>query len=109
MKAARALRDDPGARAGLRPVRLVLLSSFTTQLLDAVLKVEAASLGLLLDVHHGGFGQFEQLTQSRAIMIGDRPAQLLAPPLNAGHIPIVQQPRTQIVFSFHKKIMLEWH
>jgi FkbH-like protein len=63
LKAARVLHaigGDPAARARFAPVRLVLLASFTTQLLDAVLKVEAAEHGFLLDVHHGGFGQFEQ-------------------------------------------------
>lgn len=60
MKAARALKDDPAAREKLAPVRLVLLSSFTTQLLDAYLKVEASKVGLLADIHHGGWGQFEQ-------------------------------------------------
>jgi len=60
MKAARALKDDPEAKKNLTPVRLVLLSSFTTQLLDAYLKVEASKAGLLADIHHGGWGQFEQ-------------------------------------------------
>ena len=59
-KRARALRDDPKAREGLAPVRLVLLSSFTTQLLDAFIKVECANQGLYADIHHGGWGQFEQ-------------------------------------------------
>ncbi|MBS2012637.1 MAG: HAD family hydrolase [Deltaproteobacteria bacterium] len=60
MKAARALKDDAKAREKLTPVRLVLLSSFTTQLLDAYIKVEASKMGLLADIHHGGWGQFEQ-------------------------------------------------
>jgi len=60
MKAARALKDDPTAKDPLQPLRLVLLSSFTTTLLDAYLKVEAAKQGFLADIHHGGFNQFEQ-------------------------------------------------
>ncbi len=60
MKAARALKDDAAARERLQPVRLVLLSTFTTTLLDAYLKVEAARQGFLVDIHHGGFNQFEQ-------------------------------------------------
>lgn len=60
MKAARALKDDPTAKERLQPLRLVLLSSFTTALLDAYLKVEASKQGFLADIHHGGFNQFEQ-------------------------------------------------
>ena len=60
MKLARLLAADPEARKRLQPVRLVLLSSFTTTFLEPSLKVEAARQGLFLDVHHGGFGQFEQ-------------------------------------------------
>jgi len=44
----------------LDAMRLVLLASYTTRVLDAFLRVEGARHGLLLDVHHGGFGQFEQ-------------------------------------------------
>ena len=60
MSLARALAADPQARERLLPVRLVLLSSFTTTLFDPSLKVEAARQGFLVDIHHGGFGQFEQ-------------------------------------------------
>src|SRR5690349_13697284 len=60
MALARGLKSDPEARERLQPVRLVLLSSFTTTLLDAYVKVEAARRGFWADVHHGGFGQFEQ-------------------------------------------------
>jgi FkbH-like protein len=44
----------------LEAVRLVLLSSYTTELLDAPLIVEGARYGLGVDVYHGGYGQFEQ-------------------------------------------------
>ena len=60
MSLARALKDDKEARERLTPIRLVLLSSFTTNLLDAFIKVEAARQGFFADVHHGGWGQFEQ-------------------------------------------------
>lgn len=60
MSLARALAGDPEARERLQPVRLVLLSSFTTTLFEPYLKVEAARHGFLVDIHHGGFGQFEQ-------------------------------------------------
>ena len=61
MKLARGLAADAAsARERLQPVRLVLLSSFTTTLLEPYLKVEAARQGFLVDIHHGGFGQFEQ-------------------------------------------------
>ncbi len=60
MKLARGLEADPEGRARLQPVRLVLLSSFTTTLLEPYLKVEAARHGFFVDIHHGGFGQFEQ-------------------------------------------------
>ncbi|MBX3231200.1 MAG: HAD-IIIC family phosphatase [Labilithrix sp.] len=60
MKAARALKDDATAKERLTPLRLVVLSSFTTALLDAYLKVEAAKQGFYADIHHGGFNQFEQ-------------------------------------------------
>jgi FkbH-like protein len=60
MALARALKDDPEARERLQPVRLVLLSSFTTTLLEPYVKVEAARHGLYADIHHGGWGQFEQ-------------------------------------------------
>ena len=60
MSLARALAADPEARERLQPVRLVLLSSFTTTLFEPSLKVEAARQGFLVDIHHGGFGQFEQ-------------------------------------------------
>jgi FkbH-like protein len=60
MTLARGLKDDPEARERLKPARLVLLSSFTTTLLDPYVKVEAARQGFLVDTHHGGFGQFEQ-------------------------------------------------
>ncbi len=60
MTLARSLKADASARERLTPIRLVLLSSFTTTLLDPYLKVEAARQGFLADVHHGGFGQFEQ-------------------------------------------------
>jgi hypothetical protein len=58
MRLARGLKDDPEARERLQRVRLVLLSSFTTTLLEPYLKVEAARQGLLADIHHGGFNQF---------------------------------------------------
>lgn len=45
----------------LQPVRLALLSSFTTTLFDPFLEVEAARYGFNLSIHHGGFGQFEQV------------------------------------------------
>ncbi len=60
MKAARALKDDAKAREKLTPIRLVLLSSWTTTLLEPYLKVEAAKQGFYADIHHGGWGQFEQ-------------------------------------------------
>jgi FkbH-like protein len=60
MTLARSLKDDKGARERLQPIRLVLLSSFTTSLLEPYLKVEGARQGFFVDVHHGGFGQFEQ-------------------------------------------------
>ncbi len=60
MSRARALAADPGARARLQPVRLVLLASYTTTLFEPYLKVEAARQGFDVDIHHGGFGQFEQ-------------------------------------------------
>lgn len=60
MSRARALAADPEARARLQPVRLVLLASYTTTLFEPYLKVEAARQGFDVDIHHGGFGQFEQ-------------------------------------------------
>ncbi len=60
MSLARRLSTDAEARAQLSPLRLVVLASFTTTLLDPYLKVEAARQGFLADVFHGGFGQFEQ-------------------------------------------------
>ncbi len=60
MKRARALKSDESARAGLQRVRLVLLASYTTTLLEPTLMVEGERQGLYLDIHHGGFGQFEQ-------------------------------------------------
>jgi FkbH-like protein len=60
MSLARSLKDDAAARERLQPLRLVLLSSFTTTLFEPFLKVEAARHGFLVDIHHGGFGQFEQ-------------------------------------------------
>lgn len=57
LKAARALNDR---KDSLKPIRLVLLSSWTTTLLEPFLKVEAAEHGFYADIHHGGWGQFEQ-------------------------------------------------
>lgn len=57
---ARLARALPGVRERLEPLRLVLLSTFTTNLLVPYLKVEAARQGFYLDVHQGGFGQMEQ-------------------------------------------------
>lgn len=65
MTLARALKDDQEAREQLQPLRLVLLSSFTTSLLAPYLKVEGARQGFFVDTHHGGFGQFEQ------VLLGD--------------------------------------
>ena len=45
---------------GLQRVRLVLLSTYTTDLLTAFLRVEGARHGLEIDVWHGGYGQIEQ-------------------------------------------------
>lgn len=45
---------------GLTPVRVVLLSTFTSDLLDPYLIVEGARHALSVDVFHGGWGQLEQ-------------------------------------------------
>lgn len=65
MGIARGLKDDAEARERLQRVRVVLLSTFTTTLLDAYVKVEAARQGFLADVFHGAFNQFEQ------VLLGD--------------------------------------
>jgi FkbH-like protein len=63
---------------GLRPIRIVLLASFTTSLFDAFLKVEAARFGFGLSIHHGGFGQFEQaLLQNDWVPADDMPVALV--------------------------------
>jgi FkbH-like protein len=57
----RALAREMAPHVGaLEPVRLSILSSFTTQLLDPYLVVEGARHGLGVEVRHGGFGRFEQ-------------------------------------------------
>ena len=65
MTLARGLKEDPEARERLKPLRLVVLSTFTTTLLDPYIKVESARQGFLVDTFHGGFGQFEQ------VLLGD--------------------------------------
>jgi FkbH-like protein len=60
MSLARALATDLEAKERLQPVRLILLASFTTTFFEPAVKVEAARLGFLVDIHHGGFNQFEQ-------------------------------------------------
>jgi FkbH-like protein len=62
---SRLARQLGGEKEALTPLRLVLLSTFTTTLFDPFLKVEAARHGFWADVHHGGFGQFEQ------VLLGD--------------------------------------
>jgi FkbH-like protein len=53
-------REVSASGEHLDGVRVVLLASYTTRVLDAFVRVEGARHGLLLDVHHGAFGQFEQ-------------------------------------------------
>jgi FkbH-like protein len=53
-------REVSTSAADLDAVRVVLLASYTTSVLDAFVRVEGARHGLRLDVHHGAFGQFEQ-------------------------------------------------
>jgi FkbH-like protein len=53
-------REVSAAGSGVPRTRVVLLASYTTTVLDAFVRVEAARHGLFLDVHHGAFGQFEQ-------------------------------------------------
>ena len=78
MNRARGLKSDPAAREGLKPLRLVMLASYTTTLLDPTLVVEAARQGLYADIHHGGFGQFEQELLGDAWRArGDEPVALV--------------------------------
>ncbi|MGB5630140.1 MAG: HAD-IIIC family phosphatase, partial [Woeseiaceae bacterium] len=70
-------RELSASANDLQPIRLVLLASFTTSLFDSYLKVEAARYGFDLDVHHGGFGQFEQaLLQDDWVPENDMPVAL---------------------------------
>jgi len=78
---ARELAKQPPE--GLQSLRLVLLSTFTTQFLDPFLKVEGARLGLAVDAFHGGFGQFEQ------VLLGD---EWRADPAGTEALVIVMRP-----------------
>lgn len=57
-QALRALRADPPEQA--RRLRAVVLSTFSANLLEPFMAVEAAERGFLLDLHFGPFGQIEQ-------------------------------------------------
>jgi len=57
-KLARAVKALP--EGVLQQLHLVVLSSFTTNVLEPYLVVESARHGLALDTFYGGFGQFEQ-------------------------------------------------
>src|SRR5690606_921414 len=65
---ARAL--DAGAPA-LEKLRLTLLSTYTTEVLDPLLRVESARHGFALEIRHGGFGQLEQALLSDPGRSGD--------------------------------------
>jgi FkbH-like protein len=73
-------RNLSEARLPLDPVRVVFLASYTTQVLEAYLRVEGARHGFAVDVHHGAFGQFEQELAAAAWMgrDDDDPALVLA-------------------------------
>lgn len=58
LKAARQIHA--ALPAGLQPVRLAVLSTFTAQMLDPYLVVEGAERGLLLQNWFGPWGQLEQ-------------------------------------------------
>jgi FkbH-like protein len=62
MALARQLSD---VESDLAPIRLVMLSTFTTDLLSPFLKVEGARYGLAIEVYGGGFGQLEQALLGR--------------------------------------------
>lgn len=47
-------------RGGLRPLNVVVLSTFTTEFIDPFLVVEGARHGLQVSISRGGFAQFEQ-------------------------------------------------
>lgn len=57
-QALRALRANPPADA--RPLRTVVLSTFSANLLEPFIAVEAAERGFLLDLQFGPFGHLEQ-------------------------------------------------
>lgn len=58
LRVARAIREADGA--GLRPLRMGIVSSCTLQFLDPYLVVEGARAGYFVQVQHGQFGQPEQ-------------------------------------------------
>lgn len=64
---ARSIHERPD---GLHPVRLLVLSSWTTQMLSSHFTVEGARRGLHVQPQPGPFGQFEQ-----ALLAADPPAE----------------------------------
>lgn len=60
---SRKLSSETGA---LQSLRLVLLSTYTTDLFTPFLRVEGARHGFMVDAWHGGFGQLEQAVLGEA-------------------------------------------